>query len=58
MSSRTRVIAVLLLALATASPPVDAQQVPKIAKVGLLAAGIPATAWGIWPALFEPADSQ
>jgi len=34
MSSRTLVIAALLLAVAAAGPPVDAQQSPKIAKIG------------------------
>ena len=36
MSSRALVTAVLLLAVATVCPPVDAQQAPKIAKIGLL----------------------
>jgi putative tryptophan/tyrosine transport system substrate-binding protein len=37
MSSRTLITAALLLAVAAAGPPVDAQQTPKIPKIGLLA---------------------
>jgi putative ABC transport system substrate-binding protein len=37
MSSRTLVIGAVLLAVAAAGPPVDAQQAPKIAKIGYLA---------------------
>jgi putative ABC transport system substrate-binding protein len=44
MRSQTRVIAVLLLAVAAAGPRVDAQQAPKIAKIGYLAPATPATA--------------
>jgi len=44
MRSRTRVIAALLLAGAAACPPVDAQQAPKTAKIGLLVAVTPAAA--------------
>ena len=40
MSARALVVAILLLALA--GPPADAQQTPKIAKIGLLAPGNPA----------------
>jgi putative ABC transport system substrate-binding protein len=36
MSSRGRVIAALLFAVAAAGPPVDAQQAPKIARIGYL----------------------
>ena len=39
---RALVIAVLLLAVAAVCPPVDAQQAPKIAKIGLLTPGTPA----------------
>ena len=42
MSSRALVIAVLLLAVAPAGPPVDAQQAPKIPKIALLAPATPA----------------
>ena len=42
MSSRALVIAVLLLAVAAVCPPVDAQQVPKIAKIGFLNPATPA----------------
>ena len=42
MSSRTLFIAALLLAVAAAGPPVDAQQAPKIAKIGLLTPSTPA----------------
>ena len=42
MTSRALVIAVLLLAVAAAGPPVDAQQAPKIAKIGLLNPATPA----------------
>jgi putative ABC transport system substrate-binding protein len=44
MSSRTLVIAALFLAVAAAGPPVDAQQAPKIAKIGVLIASNPASA--------------
>src|SRR6266436_6283506 len=44
MSSRTLAIAVLLLAVAAAGPPADAQQAPKIAKIGYLATSTPAAA--------------
>ena len=44
MSSRTLLVAALLLAVAAAGPPVDAQQAPKIAKIGYLAPGAPAAA--------------
>ena len=44
MSSRALVIAVLLLAVAAACPPVDAQQAPKIAKIGYPAPSTPAAA--------------
>src|SRR5712691_10556785 len=44
MSSRTRVIAALLLAVAAAGPPVDAQQAPKVAKIGYLSPSTPALA--------------
>ena len=44
MRSRTRVIAALLLAGAAACSPVDAQQAPKTAKIGLLVAVTPAAA--------------
>jgi putative ABC transport system substrate-binding protein len=43
-SSRTLVIAALFLAVAAAGPPVDAQQAPKIARIGLLAPSTPAAA--------------
>src|SRR6266849_865421 len=43
MSSRTRVFATLLLAVAAAGPPVDAQQASKIAKIGYLAPSDPAS---------------
>ena len=36
MSSRTRVFAALLLAVAAAGSPVDAQQTPKIARIRYL----------------------
>ena len=42
MSLRTLVIAALLLAVAAASPPVDAEQPPKIAKIGVLLPSNPA----------------
>jgi putative ABC transport system substrate-binding protein len=42
MSSRTLVIAGLLLGVAAAGPPVDAQQAPKIAKIGFLVPSTPA----------------
>ena len=42
MISRALVIVVLLLAVA-AGPPVDAQQVPKIARIGFLTPGTPAS---------------
>ena len=42
MSSRALVTAALPLAVATASPPVDAQQAPKIAKIGLVNPATPA----------------
>ena len=42
MIPRALVIAVSLLAVAAAGPPVDAQQAPKIPKVGLLTPGTPA----------------
>jgi putative ABC transport system substrate-binding protein len=44
MRSRTLVIAALLLAVAAAGPPVDAQQAPKIAKIGYLLPSTPAAA--------------
>jgi len=44
MSSRTRLFATLLLAVAAAGAPVAAQQAPKIAKIGFLATANPATA--------------
>jgi len=44
MSSRTLVIAALLLAVTAAGPSVDAQQAPKIAKIGYLSATTPAAA--------------
>ena len=44
MTWRTLVIAAVLLAVVTAGPPVDAQQAPKIPKVGLLASSTPAAA--------------
>jgi len=44
MSSRTFVIAALLLAVAPAGPPVDAQQAPKITKIGYVDPATPATA--------------
>jgi putative ABC transport system substrate-binding protein len=44
MSSRTRIITALLLAVAAAGAPVDAQQAPKIAKVGYLSPSTPALA--------------
>jgi putative tryptophan/tyrosine transport system substrate-binding protein len=43
MNSRTRVFAALLLASAAACPPVDAQQAPKIARVGFLSVGTQAS---------------
>ena len=46
MSSRALVIAVFLLAIAAAGPPVDAQQAPKIPKIGYLAPGTRAIAAG------------
>jgi len=36
MTSRTRVFAAFLLAVAAAGPPVDAQQAPKITRIGYL----------------------
>ena len=42
MSSRTLVIAALLLAVGAGGPPVHAQQAPKIAKIGFLSASTPA----------------
>jgi putative ABC transport system substrate-binding protein len=42
MNSRTLVITALLLAGAAAGPPVDAQQAPKIAKIGYLSPSTPA----------------
>jgi len=42
MSSQTRVTVALLLAVAAAGPPVDAQQAPKIAKIGVLLLATPA----------------
>ena len=42
MSLRTLVIAVFLLAVAAGCPPADAQQPPKIAKIGVLLASNPA----------------
>src|SRR5712692_1840908 len=44
MSSRTLVVAALLLAVAVAGPPVDAQQAPRIARIGLLFPSTPAAA--------------
>jgi putative ABC transport system substrate-binding protein len=44
MSSRTLVIAALLLAVAAAGLPLDAQQAPKIARIGYPGPGTPATA--------------
>jgi putative tryptophan/tyrosine transport system substrate-binding protein len=44
MSSRARIIAAFLVAVATAGPPVDAQQAPKIAKIGYLTPSTPALA--------------
>ena len=44
MTWRTLVIAAVLLAVVTAGPPVDAQQAPKIPKVGLLASSTPTAA--------------
>jgi len=44
MSSRTLVIAALLLAVAAAGPSVDAQQAPKIARIGYLSPSTPALA--------------
>jgi putative ABC transport system substrate-binding protein len=44
MSSRTLVIAALLVAVAAACPPVDAQQPPKIARIGYLVPASPAAA--------------
>src|SRR5258706_7291701 len=44
MSSRTLVILVLVLAVAAAGPPVDAQQAPKIERIGYLLASTPASA--------------
>jgi len=41
MTWRTLVIAALLLAVAAAGSPVDAQQTPRIAKIGLLSATTP-----------------
>jgi putative ABC transport system substrate-binding protein len=41
MTARTLVIAALLLAAAAAGSPVDAQQTPRIAKIGLLSATTP-----------------
>jgi putative ABC transport system substrate-binding protein len=42
--SRALIIAVLLLTLAAIGPPVDAQQAPKIAKIGYLSPSTPALA--------------
>ena len=44
MSFRTLVVVALLLAVAAACPPVDAEQAPKIAKIGMLSASTPAAA--------------
>jgi ABC-type uncharacterized transport system substrate-binding protein len=44
MSSRALVIAVCIAAVAAAGPPVDAQQAPKIPRIGLLPPGTPAAA--------------
>ena len=44
MTSRARVIAVLLLAIAAACPPVDAQQASRVPKIGLLTGGTPGSA--------------
>ena len=41
MISRALAIAILLLAVAAAGPPVGAQQMPKIAKIGLLSPATP-----------------
>lgn len=41
MRSHTRALAVLFLAAAAAGPRVDAQQAPKIAKIGYLAPATP-----------------
>ena len=43
MSSRAFVIAVLLLAVVATGPPVGAQQAPKIARIGFLTPGTPAS---------------
>ncbi len=42
MNRQTLIIAVLFLAIAVACPPVDAQQPPKIARIGVLYASTPA----------------
>jgi putative tryptophan/tyrosine transport system substrate-binding protein len=42
--SRTRIFAALLLAVAAAGPPVDAQQAPKVARIGYLSGASSATA--------------
>jgi putative ABC transport system substrate-binding protein len=42
MRSRALIIAVLLLAVAVAGPPADAQQAPRTAKIGILSATTPA----------------
>ncbi len=42
MSRQTLIIAVLILAIAAAAPPVDAQQPPKAAKIGVLNPSTPA----------------
>ncbi len=44
MSARTLTLAALLLTVAVAGPPADAQQAPKIAKIGYPGPGTPATA--------------
>jgi putative ABC transport system substrate-binding protein len=46
MRSQTLVIAALLLAVAAGGPPVDAQQAPKIARIGYLSPSTPALAAG------------
>src|SRR5262249_44119265 len=43
MSARPRVIAALVLAIVAVGPQVDAQQTPKIPKIGFLSSGTPAT---------------
>ncbi len=42
MSRQTLIIAVLILAIAAAAPPVDAQQPPKTATIGVLSSATPA----------------